>query len=1058
VVDEAATKLVIGKNVFAGGGTVSDLRKLLQPLTGRGAQAGREILQRLSLLDWRGTLRISELDSLGWLLGPAGHVTLAGPIDGKLSVRRFPDTQVQLSILVPPATALTIGDAFAKAAAPAGQAHAAPLTLEASAKIYPDQPTVRFINVDLAAGRGRFSIANGTISLREDAAKSLDLSAEGNFDAADIETLQRYLPAVGRRLAGVVMAGHCRLALANGRLTAELAADLEPVAIRWRGIFRKPAGHEADALLRLSRPLAGAAGDTKVSLKVDLPEVSLAAAASLRQRAGGAGAVSLTGDLAVKDAGRLAEGLPILADSLPAVKVAGKLDMRATARAEGGKWTFTADGNADELGFASTGPAGREKKAGTPLRFSLAGSAESNGGRKIRISDGEIVLGGSRLQLAGLAELVGVDLAGLDLAGGPGEPVRVSSFAKALRADVTLNARIDDGLKMMFPSLAKLTDDLDASGSARVTARLSGDRTGLTLTGQADLTDTAIGRAGPYRIRTVKSEHGWKTARLGPFGKPAGLKTVLDVAVTAPDDLSQVRFGKLNLAVGDLQFQAEGLVNVRAAADGAGKGLGIELANARLLARTTRVETICRLWPGLADYAPTGDAWLDCRLSRGESGALRVDSVGFRTEKLAWQYRGKDCSLAGELSAKDVELRPAGGLRVGELRTDGLEMRAGENQAWLIADLKNLPGAMEGTVQLLGSRINDKDLADWLSSRGPAPGPAGSAPSPAVSAPGPTVSTPGARGPAGLAAMPATRPSRQEIERLRDRAGRRIELLRRYAGEANVDGRVSFDSARTFDKAVGRYYELNQLQLRVSVDHGQVTASYVAGLDGGTIRAHYSTYLMDAVPIVAYETSAENVIATKDMQPQLALYFPGNTVHGLFNRTETATVPLADVLVGMMDSRYRPHQTGTAKAITTDGVVSGKAAPDFVTRIFPGLNLTEYRYKKMTSFATFHPDGVAENDMVFSGPTYDIYIEGTTDAANIGRYEIGLILLGTPQSAEWNHTYKQGRIPILKLKARIEGGKMHDEKVTYPWPNESLFVIFLRNNIFYRIWLVANGK
>jgi hypothetical protein len=92
---------------------------------------------------------------------------------------------------------------------------------------------------------------------------------------------------------------------------------------------------------------------------------------------------------------------------------------------------------------------------------------------------------------------------------------------------------------------------------------------------------------------------------------------------------------------------------------------------------------------------------------------------------------------------------------------------------------------------------------------------------------------------------------------------------------------------------------------------------------------------------------------------------------------------------------------------------------------------------------------------VFSGRTYDIYIEGSTDADRNGRYEIGVILLGSPQSAEWNHTYRQGRIPILKVKARIEGGRMHDESVTYPYPTQSLFTIFLKNNSFYRLWLAS---
>ena len=193
-------------------------------------------------------------------------------------------------------------------------------------------------------------------------------------------------------------------------------------------------------------------------------------------------------------------------------------------------------------------------------------------------------------------------------------------------------------------------------------------------------------------------------------------------------------------------------------------------------------------------------------------------------------------------------------------------------------------------------------------------------------------------------------------------------------------------------------------------------------------------------------------------QPQLAKYFPGNTVFGLFNRREQSTIPLESMLANAMDFRYPLHPTGKVKTITTDGLVEGRAAPRFVTKIFPGLNLAKYRYDKMTSFATLRPNGVAENDMVFSGQTYDMYIEGTTDPDNIGRYTTGLILLGTPQSAEWNHVYKQGRIPILKIKARIEGGKMHDEEVSYPWPNETLGVILLKNNIVYRIWLEASKR
>ena len=69
-----------------------------------------------------------------------------------------------------------------------------------------------------------------------------------------------------------------------------------------------------------------------------------------------------------------------------------------------------------------------------------------------------------------------------------------------------------------------------------------------------------------------------------------------------------------------------------------------------------------------------------------------------------------------------------------------------------------------------------------------------------------------------------------------------------------------------------------------------------------------------------------------------------------------------------------------------------------------------------------------------------------------------MILLSPPQSPELNHDLKLGRIPILKIKARVEGGKLHDQEVTYPWPTESAFTIFIRNNAFYRLWVTLQRK
>ena len=129
-----------------------------------------------------------------------------------------------------------------------------------------------------------------------------------------------------------------------------------------------------------------------------------------------------------------------------------------------------------------------------------------------------------------------------------------------------------------------------------------------------------------------------------------------------------------------------------------------------------------------------------------------------------------------------------------------------------------------------------------------------------------------------------------------------------------------------------------------------------------------------------------------------------------------------------------------------------------MTSIFPGLNTTRYRYNRMKAFTKHLPDGTAETDMIFNGESYDLYMEGTTDADNIARYDTGLILLSSPQTPELNHDLKLGRVPLLKIKARIEGGQLLDVEVSYPWPNESLGTMFIRNNPFYRLWVTYHDK
>ncbi|MGA2266257.1 MAG: hypothetical protein ABSH10_07495 [Phycisphaerae bacterium] len=452
----------------------------------------------------------------------------------------------------------------------------------------------------------------------------------------------------------------------------------------------------------------------------------------------------------------------------------------------------------------------------------------------------------------------------------------------------------------------------------------------------------------------------------------------------------------------------------------------------------------------------SGDEWIQGRGSATIRGWRSLSSddvvsslrrVELHLDELRGWIAGKNVAAGGVVTVEDVGVPPGsadGSFRIGHLATDGLELRVGDNHGWLIADLSDLPGETAGSFHFLVQELDDKDLADWIGAvrrlgRVEAPKEA-AASQPAASQP-------------AISQAASSQPDRSALA---GRADRLIESIRTALAAVALQGRISIDRYHVYDATVDRSYLSRSFEAKLSIEDKQVQLTAAAALKGGIITSRYQLNLAEDAPKIIVYRQVRELMADESIQPQLAKQFPGNMMYGLFSRTENVTMSLRQVVAQAMDPSAPVWPDGSAKTVATDGLLAGRAVPGFVTRIFPGLNLTHYRYNKMTAFAAYEPNGTAINDMVFSGQTYDIYIEGTTDPNNIGRYEIGLILLGTPQSAEWNHTYRQGRIPLLKVKARIEGGQMHDESVTFVYPNESLFIIFLKNNIFYRLWLASH--
>jgi hypothetical protein len=339
-------------------------------------------------------------------------------------------------------------------------------------------------------------------------------------------------------------------------------------------------------------------------------------------------------------------------------------------------------------------------------------------------------------------------------------------------------------------------------------------------------------------------------------------------------------------------------------------------------------------------------------------------------------------------------------------------------------DLITLGGSPAGRFHLLANDIDAYDIQQWIA-------------------------------PQGL--TPVQKPlTAQDVQALGQRADQALAATKKLLANADLLGRISVQRLRHFDNNVKAFYEVHNLQLDVEGKGDVITATARFGLNGGMAEEHHRADLKDKDQRVYAQRTMQDLMASESIVLQLAREFPGNTVYGTFSRQEDTFIPQREVAMGLMDDRFVPTPRGTARTVTERGVLKGRGGPEWVTRIFPGLNLTTYNYKRMTAFAEMPGDGSSRNDMIFDGADYNVWIEGTTDTQHIGRYDMGVLLSGGSPDAL--HSLRQGRIPIMKFQARIENGKFYDEKIWYPWPTETAYKLFLENNIFYRMWLSAKDK
>jgi hypothetical protein len=1005
----------LGDNAFTGKGTVRDVRKLFDS----GPDGPPAAWDVLANWQWDGHAELRDLDSLRSLAPQIERaldgVELSGRAVGEISVDSREGLIAQGYLNLPKGTALSRAGRVLKNADQA-------VRLAGRASANRKSAGLDDVELRLTVGKGRIVLDRGRVRFLGADPKtrtSAQVDISGDFETARVEHILTGLQPGG--IPDVKIRGSM-----NGKYVIRLSpeahrlhlavSDTDALEFQVGKIFTKPSGVKAAASLDFisdHQMPKGLRNTVRCSWREQYADIR-AQVSFVSGDAGPEAAGSFRAD--IRDARWLARSLPAVAEALGPGKLTGAMGLEASCDWSPGSLQGEVNFDADALGYESGGRIGRRKQAGVPLQIRLAGALSTSDDTRLSASlrDIKIVFGDSRVKLVGEADLV---------AKTP-KIVSVGSWPEVMpRCLLILEGRlaVDETLTDLVPELRSEVKRLGLGGYGDFTASLGATDSGVGLKLHIDADNASFGFGRE-------------------FVKSAGLSSGATVRVDIPADLSKFRVSDLQAHVGDLHMLAGGSARpVRV-----GGQWRLNPDKLHITAWTRRAQTLSQIAPRLKPYKISGDAIVEAEWVGGLDG--RAPYVSFHSESLGGVWRGKNVSINGDLLVNNITRDARGRWIAQGIRTRNLQMRAGKNNVWLLADLKGLDTSPSGSFTVLGRHIDTRDLRQWFADRGPTTRPAAQP----------------ATGPADLATGDASKKSDPHAK-IRRSAENFIASALPVIRASDVKGSVKIAHLRLWDGQISQYYDLRDMKLDASINHGLIESTYACGLNAGSVRGGVKINLKNDPP-EGEEVTADiwqdvrDVAARENIQPQLALFFPGNTVYGQFNRRQDVKLSLRDLVASSLDPSMSVYPVGTAKTVTIDGMTQGRAAPTFVTALFPGLNMTSYRYLKMTAFSELQADGGAYSDMIFSGKTYDMYIEGTTGADKIGRYEIGLILLGTPQTPEWNHIWRQGRLPILKFKARIEDGKMHDVEVSYPWPNESLGVIFVKNNILYRAFLATQGK
>jgi len=552
-----------------------------------------------------------------------------------------------------------------------------------------------------------------------------------------------------------------------------------------------------------------------------------------------------------------------------------------------------------------------------------------------------------------------------------------------LQADLTADVVFDGTLRSLSPLLDRMAEQYDLIGRTELTARLELDEHGLRVRARLDPTRMHV-HAAPY------------------FSKPAGQVALVEFDVSTElgrDEPADTRTVPLHVAQWSIrtrssQLSGSACIRLRRACG----GLAQRLQELQVTAdcRFDRLEELARLLPALADAAPTGAmrGKLGIRLRDGRwqilPSSVRLEGVSFTAAGARVELDGPVMFSSDELASDGVWIRLTGynGIAGGQITGLASEPRG---QLCLVAETMDLD-----RLGRFARRIHQRLPPQWRD---------------------------------------------QTPQDRRERYRRLLRWLRRW----DLRGYLRIGHLWATDPTAGAVLQFEELTSRFRLQDGRLEVPLQASANGGWIRASLAMDLTEPDPRFELRYRVHRVEPFggprgSDFRPYVERDFPGLVAAGPITMIDASRQRL------LPPPNTPNHPVGQGELIIEGGTVSGRAAPLWMTRIFPGLNMAQFDFVRMHDWFTKHADGRIDHQMIFQGRLYHLYMDGYSTADRRIRYEVGIDLLARLESKYWVDS-KQGRIPLFIKQGRIgPDGTLLEETVRYLPVHQVIYKLLYQSN------------